>query len=156
MDEDLDLQDVVVDGPIATMNKNNKGEVTTPKSRKEYNEEDKKSVEKNVKAKKILICRIGPGRVQPNLSIYECNVDLGCVAYSRFILITIELSSLEKLIPTNKLVNKILSIQPPSQESKVNAISKARDLQRFSIGDFIEKLKTYELKKYHDHELAEP
>lgn len=42
------------------MNQNDKVEVTTPKTSKEYNEEDKKSIQKNTKAKMILICMINP------------------------------------------------------------------------------------------------
>nr|XP_009787259.1 PREDICTED: uncharacterized protein LOC104235235 [Nicotiana sylvestris] len=34
--------------------------VAIPKTRKEFNDADRKSIEKNFRAKKILVCRIGP------------------------------------------------------------------------------------------------
>ncbi|XP_070057687.1 uncharacterized protein [Nicotiana tomentosiformis] len=34
--------------------------VTVPKTRKEYNDADRKAIEKNFRAKKILVCGIGP------------------------------------------------------------------------------------------------
>ncbi|XP_075084058.1 uncharacterized protein LOC142167832 [Nicotiana tabacum] len=39
-----------------------------------------------------------------------------------------ELHSLGKIVPRNKLVRKVLSVLPSSWESKVNAITEAKDL----------------------------
>lgn len=64
--------------------------------------------------------------------------------HTKFISITNELHCLGEVIKTNKLVRKIF---PEYQESKVNAITEAKDLHMLSIDELIENLKTYELKK---------
>nr|XP_016468487.1 PREDICTED: uncharacterized protein LOC107791021 [Nicotiana tabacum] len=46
-----------------------------------------------------------------------------------------ELHSLGETIPRNKLVRKILSVLPSSWESKVNAITEAKDLQTLTIDE---------------------
>uniref|UniRef100_A0A1U7UMQ8 Uncharacterized protein LOC104210293 n=1 Tax=Nicotiana sylvestris TaxID=4096 RepID=A0A1U7UMQ8_NICSY len=56
----------------------------------------------------------------------------------------------------NKLVRKILSILPSPWESKVNAITKSKDLQELTIEELIGNLKTYELKRKIDSERREP
>ncbi|XP_070039057.1 uncharacterized protein [Nicotiana tomentosiformis] len=48
--------------------------------------------------------------------------------HTRFTSIINELHSLGEIIPRNKLVKKILSVLPGSWESKVNAITEAKDL----------------------------
>nr|XP_009784345.1 PREDICTED: uncharacterized protein LOC104232771 [Nicotiana sylvestris] len=60
MAEDLKLWDVICDGPFVPIK--TIGEVTTavPKTRKEYNNGDRKAIEKNFKAKEILVYGIGP------------------------------------------------------------------------------------------------
>ncbi|XP_075087753.1 uncharacterized protein LOC142169746 [Nicotiana tabacum] len=60
MDEDSKLWDVICDGPLVLMNTSGKPVVTVPKTRKEYNDADRKAIEKNFRAKKILVCGIGP------------------------------------------------------------------------------------------------
>ncbi|XP_070032460.1 uncharacterized protein [Nicotiana tomentosiformis] len=76
--------------------------------------------------------------------------------HTRFTSIINELHSLGKIIPRSKLVRKILSVLPGSWESKVNAITEAKDLQKPTIDELIENLKTYEMKKKKDHERREP
>nr|XP_016486997.1 PREDICTED: uncharacterized protein LOC107807176 [Nicotiana tabacum] len=78
------------------------------------------------------------------------------VMHTRFTSIINELHSLGEIIPTNKLVRKILSVLPGSWESKVNAITEAKDLQKLTIGDLIGNLKTYEMKRKKDLERREP
>ncbi|XP_070007190.1 sporulation-specific protein 15-like [Nicotiana sylvestris] len=75
---------------------------------------------------------------------------------SRFTSIINELHSLGDVIPRNKLVRKILSILPGSWESKVNAITKAKDLQTLTIDELIGNLKTYEMKRKKDNKRREP
>ncbi|XP_075097895.1 uncharacterized protein LOC142175215 [Nicotiana tabacum] len=48
--------------------------------------------------------------------------------HTRFTSIINEVHSLGEIFPRNKLVRKILSVLPGSWESKVNAITKAKDL----------------------------
>ncbi|XP_070058083.1 uncharacterized protein [Nicotiana tomentosiformis] len=57
--EDYELWDIVTDGPLATLKINAEG-VEAPKTRADYTAEDLKKWEKNAKAKKWLICGLGP------------------------------------------------------------------------------------------------
>uniref|UniRef100_A0A1U7V1B4 Uncharacterized protein LOC104214116 n=1 Tax=Nicotiana sylvestris TaxID=4096 RepID=A0A1U7V1B4_NICSY len=57
--EDYELWDIVTDGPLATTKKTAQG-VEVPKTRGDYTTEDLKKWEKNVKAKKWLVCGLGP------------------------------------------------------------------------------------------------
>ncbi|XP_049399696.1 uncharacterized protein LOC125863713 [Solanum stenotomum] len=59
--EDTELWDIILDGPYIPTKEVKVGELTTTivKTRKEYNEMDRKKIEKNYKAKKILVCGIG-------------------------------------------------------------------------------------------------
>ncbi|XP_019237318.1 PREDICTED: uncharacterized protein LOC109217516 [Nicotiana attenuata] len=75
--------------------------------------------------------------------------------HTRFTSIIIKLYSLGEIIPTNKLVRKILSLLPGSWESKVNAITEAKDLRKLTIDELIGNLKTYEMKRKKDLERRE-
>ncbi|XP_075095073.1 uncharacterized protein LOC142173391 [Nicotiana tabacum] len=132
-------------------------------TRKEYNGADQKSVEKNFKAKKILVYGIGPGEYnrisacestkeiwealqtahEGTTQVKQFKIDMHTTVYELFKMkedesiqemrtlftsIINELHSLGEIIPTNKLVRKILSVLPGSWESKFNAITKAKDL----------------------------
>ncbi|XP_070052467.1 uncharacterized protein [Nicotiana tomentosiformis] len=57
--EDYELWDIVTDSPPDTLKKNAKG-VDVPKTRADCTAEDLKKWEKNVKAKKWLVCGLGP------------------------------------------------------------------------------------------------
>ncbi|XP_070043046.1 uncharacterized protein [Nicotiana tomentosiformis] len=57
--EDYELWDIVTDGPLATMKKNVEG-VDVPKIRADCTAEDLRKWEKNAKAKKWLMCGLGP------------------------------------------------------------------------------------------------
>ncbi|XP_070028917.1 uncharacterized protein [Nicotiana sylvestris] len=57
--EDYELWDIVTDGPLATTMKNKEG-VDMPKTRVDCTTEDLKKWEKNAKAKKWLVCGLGP------------------------------------------------------------------------------------------------
>ncbi|XP_070025450.1 uncharacterized protein [Nicotiana sylvestris] len=72
--------------------------------------------------------------------------------HTRFTSIINELHSLGDVIPRNKLVRKILSVLPGSWESKVNAITKAKDLDTLTMDELISNLKTYEMKRKKDNE----
>ncbi|XP_049405388.1 uncharacterized protein LOC125868860 [Solanum stenotomum] len=59
--EDIELWDIILDGPYIPTKEMKDGELTTTvvKTKKDYNEADMKKIEKNYKAKKILVCEIG-------------------------------------------------------------------------------------------------
>jgi len=60
MAEDSELWYVICDGPFVPMKTIGEGTVTVPKIRKEYNDTDRKDIEQNFRAKKILVCGIVP------------------------------------------------------------------------------------------------
>ncbi|XP_070055498.1 uncharacterized protein [Nicotiana tomentosiformis] len=60
MAEDSELWDVIFDGPFVPMKTIGETTVTFPNTRKEYNDADHKAIEKNFRAKKILVCSIRP------------------------------------------------------------------------------------------------
>ncbi|XP_070014719.1 uncharacterized protein [Nicotiana sylvestris] len=59
IEEDYELWDIVNDGPLATLKKNAEG-VNVPKTRADCTTEDLRKWEKNAKAKKLLVCGLGP------------------------------------------------------------------------------------------------
>ncbi|XP_019248821.1 PREDICTED: uncharacterized protein LOC109228101 [Nicotiana attenuata] len=61
--------------------------------------------------------------------------------HTRFTSIINELHSLGDIIPRNNLVRKILSVLPSSWESKVNAITEAKDLQALTIDELQDQYK---------------
>ncbi|XP_070025079.1 uncharacterized protein [Nicotiana sylvestris] len=60
MAEDSELWDIICDGPHVPMKKLEKTGPLVPKGRREYSDTNRKVVEKNYRAKKILMCGIGP------------------------------------------------------------------------------------------------
>ena len=58
--ENSDLREVVFDGPTMPMKNGIDGTTQVPKDRKEWNAANKLAIQNNSKAKKILICGIGP------------------------------------------------------------------------------------------------
>ncbi|XP_075076493.1 uncharacterized protein LOC142163139 [Nicotiana tabacum] len=153
-----------------------------PKTIKEYTDADRKAVEKNFRAKNILVCEIGPNEYnrisacetakeiwealqiahEGTTQVKQSKIDMLTIEYelfrmkddesiqdmhTRFTSIINKLHSLGEVIPKNKLVRKILSILPSSWESKVNTITKAKDLQELTIHELVGNLKTYEMKR---------
>ncbi|XP_070010482.1 uncharacterized protein [Nicotiana sylvestris] len=124
MAEDSKLWDVICDGLYIPIKALAELPFLMPKTRKEYTDADKKAVEKTFRAKKILVCGIGPNEYNRMMKDDESILDM----HTRFTSIINELHSLGETIPRNKLLRKILSILPGSWESKVNAITEAKDL----------------------------
>ncbi|XP_075101532.1 uncharacterized protein LOC142177012 [Nicotiana tabacum] len=60
MDEDFELWDVICDGPFVPTKNLGDPLVSIPKTRKEFDDVDRKSIEKNFRTKTILVCGIGP------------------------------------------------------------------------------------------------
>lgn len=58
----LKLWNVIEDGPFIPTKPEKVGEVTSqvPKTKKDFDDADRKKIEKNYKAKKLLVCGIGP------------------------------------------------------------------------------------------------
>ncbi|XP_009792906.1 uncharacterized protein [Nicotiana sylvestris] len=68
MAEDSKLWDVIYDGPFVPTKNLSHPAVAIPKMRKEFNDTDRKAIEKNFRAKKIHMCGIGPdeyNRISP-------------------------------------------------------------------------------------------
>nr|XP_016491425.1 PREDICTED: uncharacterized protein LOC107811085 [Nicotiana tabacum] len=59
MAEDSEIWDVICDGPFVSTKTVGDPAITIPKTRKEFNDADRKAIEKNFCAKKILVCGIG-------------------------------------------------------------------------------------------------
>ncbi|XP_070017888.1 uncharacterized protein [Nicotiana sylvestris] len=191
MAENSELWDVICDGPHVPMKKLGETGLMVPKDRKEYNDIDRKVVEKIYHTKKILVCGIGPDEYnrisacdsakeiwealhtahERTTQVKQSKIDMLTTEYelfkmkndesiqdmhTRFTSIINELQSLRDVIPRNKLVSKILSVLPGSWQSKVNAITKAKDLQTLTIDEMIGNLKTYEMKRKKDSERREP
>ncbi|XP_070008496.1 intracellular protein transport protein USO1-like [Nicotiana sylvestris] len=191
MAKDSKLWDVICDGPYIPTKAVRDLSLTMPKTRKEYTDVDRKVMEKNFRAKKILVCGIGPDEYnrisacetakeiwkalqtahEGTTQVKQSKIDMLTTAYelfrmkddesiqdmhTRFTSIINELHSLGEIIPRNKLVRKILSILPSSWESKVNAITEAKDPQELTIDELVGNLKTHEIKKKIDSERREP
>ncbi|XP_070007795.1 uncharacterized protein [Nicotiana sylvestris] len=58
--EDSELWEIICDGPHVPMKKLEETGPLVPKGRREYIDIDRKVIEKNYRAKKILMCGIGP------------------------------------------------------------------------------------------------
>ncbi|XP_070054148.1 uncharacterized protein [Nicotiana tomentosiformis] len=66
--EDFELWDIVIDGPLATLKINAEG-VEVPKTRADCTAENLKKWEKNDKAKKWLICGLGPDEYKESVHV---------------------------------------------------------------------------------------
>ncbi|XP_070022427.1 uncharacterized protein [Nicotiana sylvestris] len=130
--------DIICDGPHVPMKKLGETRPMVPKDRKEYINIDRKAVEKNYRAMKIL--KYGK-HCKGTTQVKQSKIDMLTTEYelfrmkddesiqdmhTRFTSITNELHSLGDVIPKNKLVRKILSVLPGSWESKVNSIVKLK------------------------------
>ncbi|XP_049350219.1 uncharacterized protein LOC125814820 [Solanum verrucosum] len=182
--DDSELWDIILNGPYIPTKEMKDEELTTTvvKTRKDYNEADRKKIEKNYKAKKILVCGIGADEYnrisacETAKEIWDClqtahegtqrvkesKVDMLTTQYEKFIMkegetifemnsrftsITNELRGLGEPIPVYKQIRKILKVLPKSWESKVDAITKAKDLMTLPMDELIGNLQTYEMNK---------
>ncbi|XP_070015401.1 uncharacterized protein [Nicotiana sylvestris] len=187
MAKDCELWDIICDGSYVPTKVLEELPFSMAKTSKEYTKADKKAMEKNFCAKKILECGIGPEEYnkistcdtakeiwealqtahEGTTQVKQSKIDMLTTEYElfkmrddksiqdmhkRFTSIINELHSLGETIPRNKLVRKILSFLPSSWESKVNAITKSKDLQELTIEELIGNLKIYELKRKIDSE----
>ena len=187
--ENPDLWGVILDGPTIPMKTATDGITKILNERKEWNVEDKLAIQNNAKAKKILICGIGPDEYnrisscQDAKTIWETlqiadeettqvkkskidNLNRPYELFSmaegetiqdmhmRFTSIINEMYSLGEIVPNGKAVRKLLSVLPETWESKVEAITEARDLDSLAMDELIGNLITYELKKNQEKEIG--
>lgn len=73
---------------------------------------------------------------------------------TRFTSIINEMYFLGEIVPNGKAVKKLLSVLPETWESKVEAITEARDLDSLAMDELIGNLITYELKKNQEKEIG--
>ncbi|XP_070013253.1 uncharacterized protein [Nicotiana sylvestris] len=126
------------------------------KTSKEYTKADKKVVEKNFCAKKILVCGIGLEEYN-RISTYDTAKEIWeTLQTTHEGIAQVKQFKIDMLTTKNKLVRKIFSFLPSSWESKVNAITESKDLHELTIEELIRNLKTYELKRKIDNEIREP
>nr|XP_016515261.1 PREDICTED: uncharacterized protein LOC107831977 [Nicotiana tabacum] len=177
MAENSELWDVICDGPFVPSQNLSELGVVIPKTRKEFNDADRKFIE-IWENNRISTCQLakeiwealqtahkGTTQVkQSKIDMLTTEYELFKMEddesiqdmYTQFTSIINELYSLGESILRNKLVRKILNILPSSWESKFSAITKAKDLQTLATDELVGNLKTYEMKKKKDNERREP
>ncbi|XP_070019884.1 uncharacterized protein [Nicotiana sylvestris] len=156
MVEDSELWDVVCDGPYVLTKVLEELPFSMPKTSKEYTNADRKAVEKNFRAKKILVCVIRPDEYN-RISACDTAKEIWKALQTAHEGTTqVKQSKIDMLTAENKLVRKILSIRPSLWKIKVNAITEAKDLQELTIEELVGNLKTYEMKMKIDSERKEP
>ncbi|XP_069145402.1 uncharacterized protein [Solanum lycopersicum] len=159
MAEDSELWDIVLDGPFVPMMEEKDGDktITVPNPRQKYDEADRKKIEKGFKSKTLLVCGIGPdeyNRVsacESGKEIWDClkttHEGTKQVKESKIDMLT---SRLGEPISMTKQVRKVLRILPKSWESKVDAITEAKDLKVLTMDALIRNLKTHEMNRNYD------
>ncbi|XP_075108830.1 uncharacterized protein LOC142180682 [Nicotiana tabacum] len=121
MAEDSELWDIICDGPNVPMKKLRETGPMVPKDRKEYIDIDRKAVEKNYRAKKILVYGIGPDEYN-RVSACDSGKEIWeALKTSHEGTTQVKQSKIDMLITENKLVRKILNVLPSSWESKALA-----------------------------------
>ncbi|XP_070020427.1 intracellular protein transport protein USO1-like [Nicotiana sylvestris] len=161
--EDYELWDIVTDGPLATMKKNAEA-VDVPKTRSDCTSEDLKKWEKNAKAKKWLVCGLGPdeyNRIQSCTIVKEIWDTLQVAhegtpqegeiiqeMYTRFTTLTNELKSIGRVILEEEKVEKILTrVLPVSWENKITVIQELKNISTLKLDELIGNLTAYELRR---------
>ncbi|XP_049389484.1 uncharacterized protein LOC125853776 [Solanum stenotomum] len=161
MAEDSELWDIVLDGPFIPTKEVNEGEITRviPNTRQQYDEAERKKIEKSYKAKKLLVCGIGAEEYNCISACESANEIWDCLRTTheegetihemstRFASITNELRSLGEPVHTSKQVRKILRVLPKSWSSKVDAITEVKDLKVLTMDSLIGSLQTHEMNR---------
>ncbi|XP_075095328.1 uncharacterized protein LOC142173605 [Nicotiana tabacum] len=151
MAEDSELWDVICDGPFVPTKTSGEPAVTIPKTRMEFNDADRKEIWEALQTAHEGTTQVKQSKIDMLTIEYELFKMKGDESiqdmHTQFTSIINELHSLGEIIPRNKLVRKILSVLPSSWESKVNAITEAKDLQKLTIDELVGNLKTYKMKK---------
>ncbi|XP_070005779.1 uncharacterized protein [Nicotiana sylvestris] len=115
--------------------KNAKG-VDVPKTRVDYTAEDLRKWEKNDKAKKWLVIRLGPESIAKQIRDALQEGETIQEMYIRFITLTNELKSIGRIIPEEEKVEKILTrVLPITWESKITVIQELKNISPLPLDD---------------------
>ncbi|XP_070025724.1 MAR-binding filament-like protein 1 [Nicotiana sylvestris] len=162
MAEDFKLWDVICDRPFVPTKNLGDPAVVIPKTRKEFNDDDRKTVEKNFCAKKILVCGIGPNEYNM-ISAYQSAKKIWEALQT-----THEGTTQVKQSKIDMLTNEYELFRMKDDESIqdmntrfssiINELHslEVKDLQELTIDELVGNLKTYEMKKKKDNERREP
>ncbi|XP_070013930.1 uncharacterized protein [Nicotiana sylvestris] len=164
IEEDYELWDIVTDGPMETTKKNAEG-VDVPKTRADCTAEDLKKWEKNAKAKKWLVCGVGPdeyNRIQSYTTAKEIWDTLqvahegtsqvkrsrGTLLYSQYENFSMKEEESIQEMYTRRQVEKILTrVLLVTLESKITAIQESRNIATLKLDELIGNLTAYELRR---------
>ncbi|XP_019237825.1 PREDICTED: uncharacterized protein LOC109217974 [Nicotiana attenuata] len=130
--EDYELWTIVNQDSLIPTKQNAQNE-TVPKDPYEFVAANLRMMEKNKKAKKILIFGLSPDEYD---RISVCS-------NAKHIWDALQTAH----EGTNQLVTKVLRILPASWESKVTAIHEAKELDKISLDELVGNLKTHEMGK---------
>ncbi|XP_070029439.1 uncharacterized protein [Nicotiana sylvestris] len=166
--DDYELWDITCDGPYVPTKVLEELPFSMAKTSKEYTKADKKVIETNFRAKKILVCGIGPeeyNRISTCDTAKEIWEDLQTshegttqVKQSKIDMLTTEYElfkmrddeSIQNMHTRfTSIINELHSLGETIPRNKL-------DLQELTIEEMIENLKTYELKRKIDNERREP
>ncbi|XP_070008599.1 uncharacterized protein [Nicotiana sylvestris] len=96
-------------------------------------------MEKNAKAKKILICGLGPDEYN---RIYVCSS-----AKQIWDALQTAHEGTNQVFTSEELISKVLGIIPASWESKITTIQESKELDKISLDKLVGNLKTHEMRK---------
>ncbi|XP_070031818.1 uncharacterized protein [Nicotiana tomentosiformis] len=133
--EDYELWTIVNQSPLIPTKQNAQNKIV-PKDPSEFVVADFRIMEKNAKAKKILISRLGPDEYN---RISVCS-------NAKQIWDALQIAH-EGTNQVQELVGKVRRILPASWESKVTAIQGAKELDKISLDELVGNLKTHEMRK---------
>ncbi|XP_070036224.1 uncharacterized protein [Nicotiana tomentosiformis] len=155
MAEDSELWDVIFDGPFVPTKNLGDPAVAIPKTRKEFNDADRKAVEKNFRANRISECQISACQSTKEIwealqtahegttQVKQSKIDMLITEYELFRMKDDE--SIQDIhTRLTYIINELHSLE-------------ARDLQELTIDELVGNLKIYEIKKKKkDNEIREP
>ncbi|XP_070023136.1 uncharacterized protein [Nicotiana sylvestris] len=164
MAEDCELWDIICDGPYVPTKVLEELPFSMAKTSKEYIEADKKVVEKNFRAKKILVCEIGPeeyNRIstcdtvkeiweafqtahEGTIQVKQSKIDMLTTEYELFKIRDNE-SIQDMHTRFTSIINELHSLGKTIPKNKLE----------LTIEEFIGNLKTYELRRKIDSERRE-
>ncbi|XP_075087759.1 uncharacterized protein LOC142169752 [Nicotiana tabacum] len=133
--------------------------VEVPKTKADSTCEDWRKWEKNAKANKLLVCGLGPDEYSRIQRIPQVKRSRGTLLYSqyenftmnkgetiqemytRFTTLTNELKYLERIIPKEDRVEKILTrVLPVTWEKKITAIQESKNIASLPLDELIGNL----------------
>ncbi|XP_070012919.1 uncharacterized protein [Nicotiana sylvestris] len=156
IEEDYELWDIVIDGPLATTKKNAKG-VDVSKTRAGCTTEDLKKWKNNAKAKKWLVCGLGPdeySKIQrcctTSKEIWDtlqaAHEGTSQVKRSRGTLLYCQYENftMKKEDQVEKILSRVL---PVTWESKITAFQESKNIATLKLDELIGNLTAYGLRR---------